>query len=562
MKDLLRLSLAACLLLMGLTLTAQTSSNMSLLGQFDDGLTYNDIWGYATGGREYALMGSLNEIHFLEVTDPTNIVEVASISATTGSNSSSWRDIKTYGTYAYSVADQSTTSEGLMIFDLSNINGVGTAGGGAPRVTLLGQLRNNFTRAHNIFIDEPNGILYVVGANVGGADIIVYDLNPDPANPVLVDNVSFPAGYIHDVYVENHIAYCSHLTDGLYVYDMSPLTNPGLNPPAAPVELGVIDGYPYQVFNHSSWVSGNYIVFADEKHGSPLKIADITDVNDAQIEDEFFSNLLNLSNPYSPSSPRGPIAHNPFILGNYCYVSYYHDGVAIFDISDPTNVVKVGYYDTYLGNTNYNGYQGCWGVYPFLPSGNIIASDISTGLYVLDFSAPLPVEWESFTAKAEGKGVRLDWSTSSQSENAGFRIQRQIEKDAWEDLGWEDANEEQRYRFWDDNPRGGWNVYRLMQRDFDGTESSSEWKSAFVEVKAEEWQAYPNPLPAGEKLFLSGGSSSSANWQLFDATGRSVWEGQSATVQGQSELSFPLLPAGVYWLRQAGADTALRLVVE
>ena len=110
MKDLLRLSLAACLLLMGLTLTAQTSSNMSLLGQFDDGLTYNDIWGYATGGREYALMGSLNEIHFLEVTDPTNIVEVASISATTGSNSSSWRDIKTYGTYAYSVADQSTTS--------------------------------------------------------------------------------------------------------------------------------------------------------------------------------------------------------------------------------------------------------------------------------------------------------------------------------------------------------------------------------------------------------------------------------------------------------------------
>ncbi len=35
----------------------------------------------------------------------------------------------------------------------------------------------------------------------------------------------------------------------------------------------------------------------------------------------------------------------------------------------------IGVYSTY--------YHGCWGVYPFLPSGYIIASDISEGLFVL-----------------------------------------------------------------------------------------------------------------------------------------------------------------------------------
>src|SRR5690606_27722698 len=81
----------------------------------------------------------------------------------------------------------------------------------------------------------------------------------------------------------------------------------------------------------------------------------------------FKSQLLE-NNPNS-------IAHNPFIKGDLCFIAYYHDGVQVFDISDPENIVRIAYYDTY-SNTNYDGYEGCWGVYPFLESGNIIASDI------------------------------------------------------------------------------------------------------------------------------------------------------------------------------------------
>ena len=78
------------------------------------------------------------------------------------------------------------------------------------------------------------------------------------------------------------------------------------------------------------------------------------------------------------------IPHNLIIRDNFVYVSYYHDGLQIFDISDPYNPIKAGYYDTYVPN-NHNGYAGNWGVDPQLPSGIILVSDVQSGLFVLDF---------------------------------------------------------------------------------------------------------------------------------------------------------------------------------
>ena len=43
----------------------------------------------------------------------------------------------------------------------------------------------------------------------------------------------------------------------------------------------------------------------------------------------------------------------------------------------------MGYYDTFEPN-HHDSYMGAWGVYPFLPSGNILLSDMQTGLYVFE----------------------------------------------------------------------------------------------------------------------------------------------------------------------------------
>jgi len=81
----------------------------------------------------------------------------------------------------------------------------------------------------------------------------------------------------------------------------------------------------------------------------------------------------------------GAVVHNPYIKGDFLYVSYYEDGVYIFDISNPKKPKLTAFFDTYPQNNEgeYNGFYGCWSVYPFLPSGIILASDQRNGLFVL-----------------------------------------------------------------------------------------------------------------------------------------------------------------------------------
>ena len=89
------------------------------------------------------------------------------------------------------------------------------------------------------------------------------------------------------------------------------------------------------------------------------------------------------------------MAHNAIIKEGLLFVSYYHDGLRVFNIADPTNPFQVLYYDTYLPN-NHSSYKGAWGVYPFWNTNNfafssILVSDMQTGLYVFSGSFPLAV---------------------------------------------------------------------------------------------------------------------------------------------------------------------------
>ena len=78
----------------------QVSMNMNLLDNWDQsGLSYNDVWGYVDGnGNEYAILGSKSKIHFFEITtnNTLSLIDEFIPGAT-----STWRDFKTYGNYAY-----------------------------------------------------------------------------------------------------------------------------------------------------------------------------------------------------------------------------------------------------------------------------------------------------------------------------------------------------------------------------------------------------------------------------------------------------------------------------
>ena len=82
------------------------------------------------------------------------------------------------------------------------------------------------------------------------------------------------------------------------------------------------------------------------------------------------------------------------MVGEHVVIAYYQDGLQIFDVSNPLNVTRSGYYDTSPSNCptcpNPN-YSGCWGAYVDLPSGIILASDMQNGLFILDAGAALGI---------------------------------------------------------------------------------------------------------------------------------------------------------------------------
>ena len=369
----------ATLLLWGLfSLTAtqaQVSNNVTLLGNFHNpslpssgGTRYNDVWGWTDcTGNEYAILGSARYVHFFDLQNPASPQQVDFF---TGGATTAWRDMKTFRDRAYSVCDN--CSEGLMIFDLSDL---------PNSVTKTKQTTQFFSSAHNIFIDEDAGRLYVAGANTKSNGVIVLDLNADPDNPTQIANPTLPGGYVHDLFVRNNKGYCSHGNNGYWVYNFAN--------PSNPVLLGTLTDYPQSGYNHSSWLSDNnqYAVMADETFNKGLKMLDVSDLTDISVIDVFRSAL-------EAPADTASIPHNAFIRDNYIFVSYYHDGMQVFDMSNPHNVQQVAWYDTYPVNTNYNGFQGCWGVYPFLPSGIILASDMTYGLFILSLNTitldPIP----------------------------------------------------------------------------------------------------------------------------------------------------------------------------
>jgi choice-of-anchor B domain-containing protein len=354
----------ALLIAMSMQAQVQDSLNMSLLYRYDPDTIptsgsreFNECFGYVTpAGEEIAVLGSSGRVHFFDVTDPVNTYE---INWFTGGSVTTWRDMKTYKDHVYSVCD--SCDEGLMVFDMAD----------APSsVTLSNQTTEFFGRSHNIFIDECPGRLYAVGTDSLSGGLVVLDIATDPDNPILLKNMILAGGYVHDMYIKDNMAFCNHGNNGMYAYDFTDLDNPIL--------LGTLTDYAESGYNHSSWVNedGNTLVLCDETFNKGVKTVNIEDASDMYVEQVFRSTLLAPDDTAS-------IAHNPLIRGNIAFLSYYHDGVAVYDISDPANVQKVAYFDTEPNNTTYGGFTGCWGVYPFLPSGNILASDMTRGLHVL-----------------------------------------------------------------------------------------------------------------------------------------------------------------------------------
>lgn len=362
-------------------LTAQSPTQLTLLSRWDAdtlpvaspgglNLQYNSVWGMAVNGHEIAVLGNARYVLFFDVTNPAQPDLIGKFA---GSSTTIWREFKSYKNRVYAVSDG--TQEGLMIFDLSN----------APQTITRSYWSNEFFRSsHSIMLDTVSGHIYLNGNSE--ADMLVLDVSQNPDKPTVWSKVTLTGGYIHDSYVRCDTLYASSGYSGYYIYDFK-------TKPQAPKTLAAIETGGY---NHNSWltVDGRYAYYTEEiPRGRPIQIVDLKELSstgDIELVGSFLDEMLTDTLPTAQAIP-----HNVYIRCDHLFNSQYEDGLLVYDLADPTNPVLKYWYDTHPENTQYNGYYGCWGNYPWLPSGNILASDMQNGLFVfsslgIDCQLPVP----------------------------------------------------------------------------------------------------------------------------------------------------------------------------
>lgn len=307
-------------------------------------------WGYTDEfGNEYALVGANIGISIFDITNPTTPVEKLFSPA----NWCNWREIQTYNNYAYITSECAN----MRIIDLSPL----PAFLDSSHVTVFpGDTTVEYVaNGHSLFISN-DGILFYNGANGG---VILYDLNVNPTNPPQIGK--YDLWWVHDSYERNDTLYCANIDKGFF-------SILGVSDPSSIQFLGsetTTKGHPHNIALNSE---GNVLFITDEIYTAPISVYDISDFGNIQKLCEFKHQDSCIAIP-----------HNVYQKNNLLYTAYYTEGITVHDITDPRFPIEVAHYDTYPLN-NSSAMDGCWGVYPYFPSGRIISSDQQNGLYIFN----------------------------------------------------------------------------------------------------------------------------------------------------------------------------------
>lgn len=362
-------------------LNAQVSYNIDSVASWrDPGLelngysnTYNEVWGFTMKGREYGVIGSRGGSYIIDVTQARYPKLVRYIPG--AYHDATNRDYFDYRGYLYMVCDQGPST--LQIVDLNYL---------PDSVSLIYDSDELFTNVHSIFIDTATAHLYacrVTKTDTSSSivlDLEIFDISSSPVPQLLltydVDNIDA----FHEIWVKNDTAMGNNMNSGLFFYDFSDLNHP--------VILNSIQNYEEKGYNHSGYPTedGRYYYFTDETHGMDVKVVEIDNYVDPQVVG-LFNAGVNKSEL---------VAHNPMVRDTLLFVSYYHEGLQVYDIQKHSKPVKVGHYQTFTNTVetepgkpvkkDYSGFKGAWGVYPYLPSGYILVSDREKGLFILSIS--------------------------------------------------------------------------------------------------------------------------------------------------------------------------------
>jgi choice-of-anchor B domain-containing protein len=339
----------------------------------------NDSWGWTDPqtNREYALIGTDANAAFVDITDPVNPIYLGSLPTQTFN--SNWRDIKVYNNYAFIVSE--APGHGMQVFDLTRLRNVANP----PQEFTADAWYDGFGSAHNIVINEESGFAYAVGAMT--LDDVIFSFNggphfvniQNPTNPVAAGGYPDDA-YSHDAqvvtyngpdteHVGKEILIGSNANE-VVIIDITNKNNP--------IQLATID-YTNIGYTHQGWFTEDqrYFILGDE----------LDELNFGFNSRSVVFDLEDLDNPSVKMTYTGPTAaidHNGYTKGDLFFLANYTAGVRILNISNigGNTIQEEGFFDTFPTHDNAV-FSGAWNVYPYFESGNIVVSDINSGLFII-----------------------------------------------------------------------------------------------------------------------------------------------------------------------------------
>jgi hypothetical protein len=198
----------------------------------------------------------------------------------------------------------------------------------------------------------------------------------------------------------------------------------------------------------------------------------------------------------------------------------------------------------------------------------------------LGSDSQLPVELTAFSGRATASGVQLNWTTASETDNAGFVLLRNgVEVASFNNTnalkGQGTTSGNTRYSYLDQSATLGSYAYTLRSEDYSGlihdynmsvnVEVTELDGGAAVEPSYALDQNYPNPFNPSTNISFTMKESGSASINVFDVLGRSV---QTLTVnaqKGANVVSFngSNLTSGIYFYQMSanGFSSAMKRMI-
>jgi hypothetical protein len=269
--------------------------------------------------------------------------------------------------------------------------------------------------------------------------------------------------------------------------------------------------------------------------------------SDNEYQDPQFGGISRMND--EQLDPR-PNADLPSFLPKDQFVNSSADGSDDFPGVDLANLVNTDYLGAFDPNTR--PWTNFW-----------------TALEAGDFAA-LPVEMANFEVQKDGKNFVLAWATASETNNAGFDVQRSVDGAPFETIGFREGvgttEQAQTYRFTDANvPFEASTIeYRLRQKDLDGSTEMGPTRT--VELgdpnKASLLSPFPNPTTEQATVRYKLPKDGAVTLSVYNVLGQRVAtlvDGRQTAGRKEHTLDASSLSSGVYFLR---LDTKNEVVTE